>query len=206
MTGVHAYATPGTFTVSTTVTSAGGSSAAATSMVTVAAAPLALPTDYSAPVVSGEAHVLPSPSATAPVPMPAPRSGNAMSRDAGAPPKRPHSRTGPRRAHREDQDEPRHPAGVTDLGPGHRNARMERRQCRRRHRHRHLLLWPAEGASSGRPDRAPRRARPVVGTETCLRLAGSGRVRAERPRFGLVDGAAAGLCQRTERRGILVEC
>jgi IS30 family transposase len=28
------------------------------------------------------------------------------------------SRTGPRRAHQKDPDDPRHPAGVTDLGPG----------------------------------------------------------------------------------------
>jgi hypothetical protein len=58
VTGVHAYATPGTFTVSTTVTSAGASSGGATSMATVAVAPLALPTDDSGSV-SGEAHVLP---------------------------------------------------------------------------------------------------------------------------------------------------
>jgi hypothetical protein len=61
---------------------------------------------------------------------------------------------------------------------------------------------PPPGALIGRRG-APARS---VRTETCFRLAGSGRVQAERPRFGLVDGAAAGLCQRTARRGILVGC
>ena len=44
-------------------------------------------------------------------------------------------RAGPRRAHREDPNDPRHPARVTDLGPGHRDARLETSECRRRHRH-----------------------------------------------------------------------
>jgi transposase, IS30 family len=35
-----------------------------------------------------------------------------------------------RRAHREDQDDPRHPPGVTHLGPGDRDARVERSECR----------------------------------------------------------------------------
>ena len=34
------------------------------------------------------------------------------------------SRASPRRADREDQNHPRHPPRLTDLGPGHRNARL----------------------------------------------------------------------------------
>ena len=47
-------------------------------------------------------------------------------------------RAGPRRAHRQDPDDPRHPPRVTDLGPGRRDARLETSECRRRYRH--LLL------------------------------------------------------------------
>jgi len=50
-------------------------------------------------------------------------------------PRRLQSRASPRRTHRQDQDHPRHPSRVTDLGPRPRDARLERSECRRRHRH-----------------------------------------------------------------------